>query len=71
MVWKWIPKKKFTLVPNEAHKPLEDNQQMASPYKQAPLSYLNSNKLEAPNGDREFVGNDVNEGFLDNNKTIT
>ena len=71
MVWKWIPKKKLTSIPNEAPKALEDNQQMASPYKLVLLSYLNSNKLEAPNGNLEVVGNDVHEGLLDNSKTIT
>ncbi|KAJ8430678.1 hypothetical protein Cgig2_033834 [Carnegiea gigantea] len=71
MVWKWIPKKNLTSISNEAPKALEDNQQLASPYKQALLSYLNSNKLEAPNGNLEAVGNDVHEGLSDNSKTIT
>ncbi|KAJ8431031.1 hypothetical protein Cgig2_022973 [Carnegiea gigantea] len=71
MVWKWIPKKKITSIPNEAPKALEDNQQLASPYEQALLSYPNSNKLEAPNGNLEVVGTDVHEGLLDNSKTIT
>jgi len=35
------------------------------------LSYPNSDKLEAPNGNREVMGNDVHEGLLDNTKTIT
>ncbi|KAJ8445836.1 hypothetical protein Cgig2_027917 [Carnegiea gigantea] len=60
-----------TEVPNEAPKALENNQQLASPYKQALLSYPNSNKLEAPNGNLEVVGNDVHEGLSDNSKTIT
>ncbi|KAJ8446806.1 hypothetical protein Cgig2_016116 [Carnegiea gigantea] len=30
-----------------------------------------SNKLEAPNGNLEVVGNDVHEGLSDNSKTIT
>jgi len=50
---------------------LEDNQQLASPYKQALLRNLNSNKLEAPNDNLEVVGNDVYGGLSDNSKTIT
>jgi len=42
MVWKWILKKKLTSIPNEAPKALENNQQLASPCKQALLSYPNS-----------------------------
>ena len=71
MVWKWIPKRNLTLIPNEAPTALEDNQQLASPYKQALLRNLNSNKLEAPNGNLEVVGNDVHEGLSNNSKTIT
>ncbi|KAJ8442566.1 hypothetical protein Cgig2_026508 [Carnegiea gigantea] len=71
MVSKWIPKKKLTSMPNEAPKALENNQQLASPYKQALLSYPNNNKLEAPNGNLEVAENDVHEGLLDNSKTIT
>ncbi|KAJ8443789.1 hypothetical protein Cgig2_017270 [Carnegiea gigantea] len=64
-------KMKLTSIPNEAPNALEDNQQMASPYKLALLSYPNSNKLEAPNGNLEIVGNDVHRGFSDNCKIIT
>ncbi|KAJ8447423.1 hypothetical protein Cgig2_019417 [Carnegiea gigantea] len=64
-------KKMLTSIPNEAPKALENNQKLASPYKQALLSYPNSNKLEAPNGDLEVAGNDVHEGLPDNSKTIT
>jgi len=71
MVWKWILKNKLTSIPNEAPKALENNQKLASPYKQALLSYSNSNKLESPNGNLKVAGNDVHEGFLDNSKTIT
>ena len=48
-----------------------DNQQLASPYKQALLRNLNSNKLETPNGNFKVVGNDAHEGLLDNSKIIT
>ena len=63
--------KKLTSIPNEAHKALENNQQLAFLYKQTILSYPNSNKLEAPNGNLEVAGNDVHEGLSDNSKTIT
>ncbi|KAJ8428512.1 hypothetical protein Cgig2_029965 [Carnegiea gigantea] len=69
MVWKWIPKKNLTSIPNEAPKTLKDNQHLASPNKQALLSYPISNKLEAPNGNLEVVGNDVHEGLSNNSKT--
>jgi len=71
MVWKWILKSNLTSIPNETPTALENNQQLASPYKQALLRNLNSSKLEAPNGDLEVVGNDVHEGLSDNNKAIT
>ena len=70
MVWKWIPKRNLTSTPNEAPIALEDNQQLASPYKKALLRNLNINKLEAPNGNLAVVGNDVHQGLLDNSKTI-
>ncbi|KAJ8442643.1 hypothetical protein Cgig2_003687 [Carnegiea gigantea] len=71
MVCKLIPKKKLTLIPNEAPKALADNQQLTSPYKQALLSYPNSNMLEAPHGNLEVVENNVHEGLSDNSKIIT
>ncbi|KAJ8445724.1 hypothetical protein Cgig2_026051 [Carnegiea gigantea] len=71
MVCKRIPKKKLTSIPNEVPKALENNQQLASPYKQALLSYPNSNKLEAPNGNLRVADNVVHEGLSDNSKTIT
>ncbi|KAJ8436673.1 hypothetical protein Cgig2_006383 [Carnegiea gigantea] len=63
--------RKLTSIPNEAPTALENNQQLASPYKQALLSYPNSNKLEAPNDNLEVAGNDVHESLSDNSKTIT
>ncbi|KAJ8448792.1 hypothetical protein Cgig2_011413 [Carnegiea gigantea] len=62
--------KNLTSIPNEAPTALEYNQQLASPYKQSLLRNVNSNKLEAPNGNLEVVGNDVHEGLSDNGKTI-
>ncbi|KAJ8423822.1 hypothetical protein Cgig2_017385 [Carnegiea gigantea] len=44
---------------------------LTSPYKEALLSYPNSNMLEAPNGNLEVVGNDVYKGLSDNSQTIT
>ncbi|KAJ8449199.1 hypothetical protein Cgig2_027201 [Carnegiea gigantea] len=39
---------------------------LASPHKQALLRNLNGNKLAAPNGNLEVVGNDAHEGLSDN-----
>ncbi|KAJ8446435.1 hypothetical protein Cgig2_019328 [Carnegiea gigantea] len=67
----WELGTKLTSIPNEAPKALENNQQLASPCKQALLNYSNSNKSEAPNGNLEVAGNDVHEGLSDNSKIIT
>ncbi|KAJ8432568.1 hypothetical protein Cgig2_026616 [Carnegiea gigantea] len=53
--------------------PSRPSKQREEPQKkmQALLSYPNSNKLEAPNGNLEVAGNDVHEGLSDNSETIT
>ncbi|KAJ8448885.1 hypothetical protein Cgig2_030741 [Carnegiea gigantea] len=61
MGWKWIPKKKLTSIPNKAPKALKDNQQLVSPYKQALLSYPNSNMLETPNDNSKIITQPLND----------